>query len=143
MAIRKADATWEGDLKAGNGKMKTGTGGLVAPFTFDTRFGDAGGTNPEELIGAAHAGCFSMALSGGLGRAGHPPTRIETSAKVHIEKTDAGFRIVRIDLDTRATVPGIDPAKFQEIATATKSGCPVSAALAAVPVINLTATLVD
>jgi len=142
MAIRKADALWEGDLKGGKGTMKTGTGGLQAPFTFDTRFGDSAGTNPEELLGAAHAGCFSMALSAGLGRAGHPPTRIETSAKVHIEKTDAGFRVVRIDLDTRATVPGIADAAFQEIAAATKTGCPISAALAAVPVINLTATLI-
>ena len=143
MPIRSAAATWEGDLRAGKGTMKMASGAYEGPYSFDTRFGETPGTNPEELIAAAHAGCFSMALSGTLGRAGTPPTRIDTTAKVHIERTDAGFRILKIELDTRAKVPGIDAAALQAAAEATKLTCPVSAALAAVPEIKLTATLIE
>jgi osmotically inducible protein OsmC len=130
MAIRNAQASWAGDLKGGKGTMKLGSGAWEGPFDFGSRFEASGGTNPEELIGAALAGCFSMALSAGLGRAGHTPTRVDTRAKVHIEKVETGFAITRIELDCDATVPGIADAQFQEVATATKSGCPVSRALA-------------
>ena len=101
-----------------------------APYSFASRFEDGTGTNPEELIAAAHAGCFSMALSGALGRAGHDPTRVHTTADVHLEKLEAGFRIVRIDLNTEAEVPGIDDAQFQEVAEGAKKNCPVSVVLA-------------
>lgn len=141
MPVRNAHAVWNGTLQEGNGDMTTGTGVNFA-FSASSRFEEGTGSNPEELIGAAHAGCFSMALSVGLGRAGFTPTRISTSAKVHINRTDAGMRITLIELDTEAVVPDIDEAKFQEVAEATKTGCPVSAALAATP-IQLTAKLVS
>lgn len=140
MPARKAKATWLGDLKNGNGQMSFG-GRFEQPFSFGTRFENGLGSNPEELIGAALAGCFSMALSGGLGKAGFTPTRIESEADVYIEMVDGGFKITKIDLRSEATIPGIDPAQFQEIAEATKKGCPVSQALAATP-INLAAKLV-
>ena len=140
MPTRKADATWEGDLRKGKGSMKLGSGAFEGPFSFGTRFGDTPGTNPEELLGAAHAGCFSMALSAGLGAAGYTPTRIETHAKVHVEQVEGGFGITKIELTTEAEVPGIDEKTFQEQAEATKKNCPVSKALASVP-IELTATL--
>lgn len=140
MPTRKADATWEGDLRKGKGSMKLGSGAFEGPFSFGTRFGDTPGTNPEELLGAAHAGCFSMALSAGLGAAGYTPTRIQTNAKVHIEQVEGGFGITKIELTTEAEVPGIDEKTFQEQAEATKKACPVSKALASVP-IELKATL--
>jgi osmotically inducible protein OsmC len=142
MPVRKAQAVWEGSLQDGNGKMALGSGAFEGPFSFGTRFGDVPGTNPEELIGAAHAGCFSMALSGGLGRAGYTPNKIETRAEVKIERGDSGFRITNIHLITEADVPGIDEATFQEQAEATKKACPVSQALAAVD-ITLDAKLVS
>ena len=139
---RSATAVWKGDLKTGTGTMSTQSGALKeAAYGFATRFEDKPGSNPEELIAAAHAGCYSMALSGGLGRNDTPPTRISTTADVHLSKTDAGFRIQRIDLHTEAEVPGIDDAKFQEIAEATKSSCPVSVLLSGAE-INLDAKLV-
>src|SRR5687768_15343895 len=100
MAIRTADATWEGELQGGKGRMKVGSGAFEVPFSFTTRFAEEPGTNPEELIGAAHAGCFSMALSGALTRAGTPPTKIETTARVHLEKVDEKMTITRIELQT-------------------------------------------
>jgi osmotically inducible protein OsmC len=130
MPVRSSDAQWEGTLQEGKGTMRLGGGAWEGPYSFSSRFEDGAGTNPEELIAAAHAGCFSMALSGALGRAGHPPTRVRTTASVHLEKTDAGFRIPRIDLVTEAEVPGIDEAKFQEVAAGAKAGCPVSVVLA-------------
>ena len=142
MPVRNADAQWEGTLQAGKGTMRFGSGAFEGQYSFASRFEDGTGTNPEELIAAAHAGCFSMALSGGLTRAGHPPNRVHTTAKVHLEKGDAGFRISTIELDTEAEVPGIDDAGFQEAAAAAKSGCPVSQALAAVD-IKLNARLVS
>ena len=111
------------------------------PFSFQSRFEEGDGTNPEELIAAAHAGCFSMALSGELGNHGHEVESVETEARVHIEKVEAGFAIKRIELRTRASVPGIDDAHFQEHAEAAKKGCPVSQALAAVESIELDAQL--
>lgn len=141
MPVRKAEAQWEGTLQDGKGQMRFGSGAFEGAYSFSSRFEEGTGTNPEELLAAAHAGCFSMALAGALGRADHPPTRVSTTADVHLNKTDEGFRIQRIDLHTEAEVPGIDDAAFQEIATATKSGCPVSVLLAAAE-ITLDAKLV-
>ena len=141
MAVQRASAEWNGSLKEGSGKMRVGTGAFEGPFTFASRFENGKGTNPEELIGAAHAGCFSMALSAALGRAGHNPTSIKTTAQVHLGATDAGPTITQIDLDVEGEVPGIDQAKFQEFADGAKKGCVVSRALAGVSTINLKATL--
>jgi lipoyl-dependent peroxiredoxin len=140
MPARTANARWEGSLQDGKGTMRFGGGAFEGQYSFSSRFEEGPGTNPEELIAAAHAGCFSMALSGGLGRAGYTPGSVETTAKVHIEKGESGFRISRIELDTTADVPGMDDAAFQEAAEAAKAGCPVSQALAAVD-IQLTARL--
>jgi osmotically inducible protein OsmC len=141
MAVQSASAEWNGSLKEGSGKMRVGTGAFEGPFTFVSRFENGPGTNPEELIGAAHAGCFSMALSAALGRAGHNPTSIKTNSKVHLGTSDAGPTITRIELDVEGVVPGIDQAKFQEFAEGAKKGCVVSRALAGVPDITLKATL--
>jgi osmotically inducible protein OsmC len=132
MAIRHASAVWQGTLREGHGSMRFGT--FEGPFTFASRFEEGAGTNPEELIGAAHAGCYSMALSGGLVRAGFTPVRIQTRATVNLGTVDGKARITRIDLDCQAEVPGIDPQAFMKIAEETKSGCPVSAALAAIEI---------
>ena len=141
MPVRSADAQWDGSLQEGNGTMRLQSGAYEGPFTFKSRFEEGDGTNPEELIAAAHAGCFSMALSGALGRAGFTPTTVKTTADVHLNKTDAGFRVQKIDLRTEAEVPGIEQAKFDEIAEATKSGCPISALLAPGAEITLDAVL--
>jgi osmotically inducible protein OsmC len=133
MPIRKANATWEGGLKAGTGSYKTETG-VGGAYGFSSRFESGSGSNPEELLAAAHAACFSMALSGGLEKNGTPATRVQTEAQVAIEKLEAGFRITRIKLVTRATVPGLDAATFQKIALDRKDNCPVSVALKAVPI---------
>ena len=133
MATSTAEAVWTGGLKDGKGTVKTGSGAINGAYSFRTRFEGAqgaAGTNPEELIGAAHAGCFSMALSAGLGKSGFTPTRIKTSAKVHLEKVGEGFKITRIQLTTEAAIPNIDEAKFREHAEGAKKGCPVSQALA-------------
>lgn len=123
--------------------MKMASGAYEGQYSFSSRFEEGTGTNPEELIAAAHAGCYSMALSGGLGRAGFPPNSVKTTAKVHIsKKPEGGFIINKIELTTEAEVPDIEDAKFQEIAQATKSGCPVSVALGNVEHITVTATLV-
>jgi len=141
MPVRKAEAQWNGTLLEGNGRMKMATGAYDGPFSFKSRMENGEGTNPEELIAAAHAGCFSMAFSAGLGKAGFTPKRIHTTASVHFDKVDGGFAITGIDLDTEAEVPGIDEAEFQELAEAAKQGCPVSKALAGTT-INLKARLV-
>ena len=141
MPARTADAQWEGSLQDGKGTMRFGSGAFEGQYSFSSRFEEGTGTNPEELIAAAHAGCFSMALSGGLSRAGHAPTRVHTTARVHLEKGDAGFSITTIELDTEADVPGIDEATFQDQAATAKAGCPVSRALAGVD-IKLNARLV-
>jgi lipoyl-dependent peroxiredoxin len=114
MPVRNADARWEGDLPSGKGTMRFGGGAFEGQYSFSSRFEDGAGTNPEELIAAAHAGCFSMALSNGLAKAGFTPTRVDTTASVHLEKTDAGFGITKIALRTEADVPGIDEAAFTE-----------------------------
>lgn len=123
MATRTGSAIWEGTLKDSKGTMKLGSGAFEGPYSFASRFEDGKGTNPEELIGAAEAGCFSMALSLGLSNAGYSAKHIGTTAKVHIEKIGDGFRITSIDLNTEAEVPGIDEATFLEQAEATKKNC--------------------
>lgn len=130
MPNRKAHATWEGNLPTGKGNMTVGSGAITAPFKLQTRMGEEPGTNPEELIGAALAGCFSMALSHGLSQAQATPERIETDAVVHFEQANGGWSITAIDLNVTATVPGLDAEKFEAIAQETKKGCPVSKALA-------------
>ena len=134
MPTRHAQATWTGDLKSGNGNYKGQSGALAGGYSFGTRFENAPGTNPEELIGAAHASCFSMALAAGLGKAGHQPKRINTTADVTIDKVGEGFKITQIVLKTEGEVPGIDEKTFKEFAEKTKTGCPVSGALKAVPI---------
>lgn len=130
---RHAEARWSGDLKSGKGSIRVGSGAFEGPYSFISRFEGSGDTNPEELLGAAHAGCYSMALSHALASAGKPPTKIETTAKVQLEKDAKGFSIARIDLVTRGTVPGLSAAEFQRFAEDTKANCIVSRALAAVP----------
>jgi len=139
---RSASAVWHGGLKDGKGTISTQSGTLKeTQYSFSTRFENGVGTNPEELIAAAHAGCFSMALSGQLTAAELPPTSIETTAVVTMEKTDAGFTVTKIHLTTKAVVPGIDIAKFDELAKNAKEGCPISRLLKAAE-ITLDATLV-
>jgi osmotically inducible protein OsmC len=139
MATAKAEATWTGTLKEGAGRMKSGSGHLDGAYTYRSRFeGDAAATNPEELLGAAHAGCFSMFLAAQLTAAGFPPTRIHTTATVDLE---AGPTITKIELTTEAEVPGVDPAIFREKVDVSKRDCPVSKALAAVPRVSVTARL--
>lgn len=132
MAIRKANATWEGGLKSGKGNVKSESGAISTGYSFSSRFEDGKGTNPEELLGAAHAGCFSMALSGALEQAGFKPNSVHTIANVKIEKVGDGFSITNITLETEADVPGISADKFQEQAEGAKKNCPVSKALSAV-----------
>lgn len=129
---RKASAVWQGGLKDGKGTISTDSGVLSeTQYSFSTRFEDGAGTNPEELIAAAHAGCFSMALSGQLGQAGLTAESISTTATVRLEKTDAGFAITSVHLEVRAKVPGADEAAFQTAAGNAKAGCPVSKVLKA------------
>jgi lipoyl-dependent peroxiredoxin len=142
MATSTAEAVWEGNLKDGKGTMKLGSGAFNGAYSFRTRFEGAPGTNPEELIGAAHAGCFSMALSAGLGKAGFTPARIKTSAKVHLEKVGEGFKITRIQLTSEAAIPNITEAQFKEQAEGAKKGCPVSQVLSGAQ-IELDAKLVN
>ena len=134
MPTRNATATWEGGLQSGKGSFEGESGAIQGSYSFGSRFGDAGGTNPEELLAAAEAACFSMALSLGLEKAGFAPERVSTRAACSIEKQGEGFTITTMRLRTRARVPGIDEARFREIAEGTKSGCPVSRALAGVEI---------
>jgi lipoyl-dependent peroxiredoxin len=129
MPERSSQAVWDGDLQSGRGTMKIGGGAWEGPYSFKSRFEDGAGTNPEELIAAAHAGCYSMALSAALTKAGNPPKRVETKAKVDLRKEADGFRIAKIHLTTSASVNGIENAKFQEIAEQAKKNCPVSKVL--------------
>jgi osmotically inducible protein OsmC len=140
MATRTASAVWDGTLKQGKGSMKLGSGAFEGGYSFSSRFEEGTGTNPEELIGAAEAGCYSMALSANLEKAGHPAKRISTVATVKLEMIGGGPKITSIDLKTDAEVAGVDNARFQEIAEQTKKGCPVSVALSGTQ-INLNATL--
>ncbi|MFW5684066.1 MAG: OsmC family protein [Spirochaetota bacterium] len=141
MPVRHAEATWKGDLKSGEGWLKSETGAIEGKFSAASRFEDGSGTNPEELIGAAHAGCYSMAFSLMLSEAGFTAKAIDTKAAVTIEKSGDGFAITGIALKTQADVPGIDSDRFASIAEEAKAGCPVSKALSSVP-ISLEADLV-
>jgi len=140
MATRTGSAEWQGTLKQGKGQMKLGSGAFDGPYSFSSRFEEGKGTNPEELIAAAEAGCFSMALSANLEKAGHPAKRISTTATVKLEMAGGGPKITTIDVNTEAEVPGIDAAKFHEQAEHTKKTCPVSVVLAGAQ-INLSAKL--
>ncbi len=141
MPARSSEAVWRGDLKGGSGNMKLASGAYNGAYTWSSRFENGEGTNPEELIGAAHAGCFSMAFANNLSKEGFKVNSINTTATVHLEKTDAGNQITHIDLVTKGDVEGVDEAKFKEIAEVSKKTCPVSRALAAIP-ISLDASLV-
>ena len=140
MPTRNAEAEWGGDLKSGKGTVKLGSGAYSGPYSFQSRFESGTGTNPEELVAAAHAGCFSMAFSNELSKAGFVPTKVHTTAKVHLEQGAGGFSIPRIDLVCEASVPNIDAAKFAEIADGAKKNCPISKLLTAA--IHLDAKLV-
>jgi lipoyl-dependent peroxiredoxin len=134
MPVRSANAEWRGDLKTGKGTLGSESGAVSGAYSFGSRFEEGTGTNPEELIGAAHAGCFSMALSARLAEAGHTPERVTTRARVTLGQKDGGPAITGIELHTRAVVPGLDESTFLEHANAAKAGCPVSKALAAVDI---------
>lgn len=129
MAIRTGSAVWEGNLREGKGTVRLGSGAYEGAYSFASRFESGTGTNPEELIGAAHAGCFSMALSHGLSQAGYTPKRVSTTARVHLDRVDQGFKITTVELDTEAEIPGIDEKAFLEHAENAKKNCPVSQAL--------------
>ena len=142
MPTRNASAVWQGNLREGNGTMELGSGAFKGSYSFGTRFGDDPGTNPEELIGAAEAGCFSMALANNLNSAGFAPKRIETKAVVLLERVEGGMAITTITLTTQAEVEGVDDATFQEQVETTKKTCPVSRALTGVNIV-VNATLVS
>ncbi len=141
MAVRNARAEWRGKLREGSGTLELGSGAYKGPYSFQSRFESGDGTNPEELIGAAHAGCFSMALAAALTTSGFNPATIRTTAKVHLQAEGGGFSISRIELSTEAEVPEITAAVFQEHAEGAKANCPVSKALAGTR-IELTARLI-
>jgi len=141
MATRNGSAEWRGDLRSGDGKLTVGDGVFEGAYSFSSRFEEGEGTNPEELIAAAHAACFSMALANVMAEHGHPAESVQTVARVHLRQTDAGPTIQQIDLETEGRVPGIDQEHFAEHAEEAKQGCPVSRALAAVEEINVTARL--
>jgi lipoyl-dependent peroxiredoxin len=140
MPTRNAEATWEGSLQGGKGSYKAESGSVGGSYSFGTRFGDSSGSNPEELLAAAHAACFSMALSGQIEKLGGTPQSITTEAACTVEKVGPGFKITTMELRTRAHVSGMDEAKFREAAQNAKTGCPVSQALAGVD-IKLDATM--
>ena len=129
MPVRKADAQWQGDLQSGSGTMRLGSGAFEGQYSFASRMENGPGTNPEELIGAAEAGCFSMAFANALTQAGHTPQEIRTSASVQFEKLDKGWTISKIELTTDGVVPGVDEATFSRIAEEAKKTCPVSRAI--------------
>ncbi|MDX8482582.1 OsmC family protein [Mesorhizobium sp. VK24D] len=143
MTIRESSAEWQGTLKEGSGRLRLGSGVFEGAYSFPSRFENGPGTNPEELIAAAHAGCFSMALSAILVREGHIPESIRTTAKVHLGATAAGPTITRIELETRASVAGLASEDFQRLAQSAKSSCLVSRALTGVAAITLKASLND
>jgi osmotically inducible protein OsmC len=143
MTIPEASAEWQGTLKEGSGRLRLGSGVFEGAYSFPSRFENGPGTNPEELIGAAHAGCFSMALTAILGNANHVPTSISTVARVHLGATAAGPTITRIELETEAEVAGLAEDEFARLAQSAKAGCLVSRALAGVSQITLKATLVE
>ena len=137
---RTASVHWEGDIARGKGTIKAESGKVDANYSFGTRFSGDPGTNPEELLAASEAACFTMALSSELTRAGHPPTAVDTSARVHLSRIEGGFEISRIELKTAVSAPGVDAATFEKLAKGAKEGCPISKALKAVDIV-LDATL--
>ncbi len=141
MPARSADAEWKGTLKEGSGVMELASGAYQGAYSFTSRFEDGTGTNPEELIAGAHAGCFSMALSGRITNAGFVPDSIQTTANVHLTQGDGGWAVTKIDLVTHASVPGLDAEQFQALAADAKANCPISKLLGAAAEITLDATL--
>jgi osmotically inducible protein OsmC len=141
MPKRTAEAHWQGSLQEGRGTVKLGSGAFEGPYSYSSRFEDGPGTNPEELLGAAHAGCFTMALAAALSRMDHPPTSVDTTAMVVLERSESGFRISKVALRTVARVPDVDEEDFQEIADQAKRTCPISRALTTETEITLHATL--
>ncbi|GAB4514307.1 MAG: OsmC family protein [Anaerolineae bacterium] len=141
MASRTATAVWEGTLQEGKGSLALGSGAFEGAYSFSSRFEEGTGTNPEELLVAAHAGCFTMQLGASLGRAGFPATRIETKGTVQMQRVDEKMTITRIDLVTEAEVPGVSEEQFMELANDAKANCIISRALAGVPEFTLEATL--
>jgi osmotically inducible protein OsmC len=134
MPVRQAQAEWHGNLARGDGKMSFGSGAFEGAYSAASRFEEGEGTNPEELIAAAHAGCFSMAFALALSQAGHEPDSVETTAEVHLDKDDGGFSITRSDLTTEVKVDGLSEEEFQKLADEAKRGCPVSRALGAIEI---------
>lgn len=141
MSIRTASARWQGTLTEGTGSMRTGKGGVEANYSFKSRFEEGDGSNPEELVAAAHAGCFSMALSKVLADAGYPPTAIDTTAAVHLDRVDGAPTVTRIELTTTGDVPNIDATAFAKHAETAKANCPISRLLSPGAEITLSATL--
>lgn len=141
MTVRNGSADWRGDVQTGSGKVTVGDGIFEGPFSFASRFGEGQGTNPEQLIAAAHAGCFTMALSNILSGAGHAPESLHTNARVQLRNIEGAPTLTRMDLDTEGRVPGIDAQQFQTYAEQAKATCPVSRALAGIPEMELTAKL--
>ena len=141
MTARNGSAEWHGSVERGSGVITVGNGVFESAYSYESRFGEAAGTNPEQLLAAAHSGCFTMALASGLSAAGHPPETLRTDARVHLRNLDGAITLARIDLEADGDVPGIDERQFQAYAEAAKRDCPVSRALAGIPEIILTAKL--
>jgi osmotically inducible protein OsmC len=141
MTARNGSAEWHGSAESGSGTITVGNGVFEGAYSYESRFGDAAGTNPEQLLAAAHSGCFTMALANGLSAAGHPPQSLRTNARVQLRNRDGAITLARIDLETDGEVPGIDEREFQNYAESAKTDCPVSRALAGIPEIILTAKL--
>jgi len=142
MTVRNGSAEWRGDLQSGSGTVTVGDGVFEGAYSFGSRFGEEAGTNPEQLLAAAHAACFTMALANMLGSAGHVPESVHTNARVQLRNIDGAPTLSRIDLETEGKVPGVDAQEFERWAEEAKAKCPVSRALAGVPEIGLTAKLV-
>jgi osmotically inducible protein OsmC len=142
MTARNGSAEWKGSIESGSGSVTVGDGVFEGPYSYESRFAEGEGTNPEQLIAAAHAACFTMALSNVLGAAGHVPDALRTNARVQLRNIDGAPTLTRIDLETEGQVPGIDDQQFQQHAEAAKANCPVSRALAGIPEIALEAKLV-
>ena len=141
MTIRNGSAEWHGNVESGSGTVTVGDGVFEGPYSYDSRFGEGKGTNPEQLIAAAHASCFTMALSNILSAAGHPPESLRTNARVQLRNIEGAPTLARIDLETEGHVPGVDEQQFKDYAEQAKSACPVSRALAGIPEIVLTTKL--
>ena len=141
MTARNGSAEWQGSAEGGSGRITVGDGVFEGAYSYESRFGEAAGTNPEQLLAAAHSGCFTMALANGLSTAGHPPESLRTNARVQLRNLDGAIALARIDLETEGDVPGIDEREFQAYAEAAKKDCPVSQALAGIPEITMTTKL--